>query len=89
MKSTQPPPKGCLPIFLHILRAWLDKCDPRPPTPCPPARPVTTFMPGHIGVLAQYPPDTPAEREGDRQIAFRSHSLNYRSAKTCSGRLNA
>jgi hypothetical protein len=55
MKSTQPPPSGCRSIFLHILRAWLDKLDPRPPTRCKPDRPIITFVPGHIGVLAEYP----------------------------------
>ncbi len=54
MTSTQPP-SGCRSIFWHILRALLDKCDPRPPRRCKPDRPIITFMPGHIGVLAEYP----------------------------------
>jgi hypothetical protein len=79
MKSTQPPPKGCLPIFLHILRAWLDKRDPRPPTPCPPVRPVTTFIPGHIGVLAQYPPTLQLnEKEVVRRIQIAFAKLSRR-----------
>src|SRR4051794_9403196 len=54
MKFTQSP-SGLRSILLQALRALLEKCDSRPPKPCKPARSVTTFMPGHIGVLAEYP----------------------------------
>jgi hypothetical protein len=55
MQSTQRPPEGYRSILRHIMRRLIDQIDPQPTVICPPGRPVITFVPGHIGVVAVYP----------------------------------